>query len=125
MLSILNCCSENKIEDEKYSQIKEYYEFHKNIESYFNEGFNQNGDGNIQDLYFIDSYWINQWKMFINYDNVILNLSKGKDFLINKEILNNSLDFLPSRLKGGNSLDNFLNKNLYEIKDFDNVINKN
>ena len=74
---------------EKFSQILSYYYFHKDIESYFNVGFNKNGNGNIQMLYFIDEDWLISWKAFCNYENVIQNLYKGEDYLINNHILNN------------------------------------
>ena len=112
----------NNILDEKYSQILSYYYFHKDIESYFKEGFNKNGNGNIKKLYFIDEEWLISWKAFCNYENVIQNLDKGKDYLINNQILNNYDECLPSYIQKGNSKDFFLTKTMYDIEDFNCII---
>ena len=109
---------------EKYNQILEYYNFHKKIESYFLEGFNNNGSNQRIILYFIDSNWIKSWKLYTNYDEVVNNIDKGYEYLIKEKILNKSGKYYPASLKSGNSRQLFLNKILYEIKDFDNIINQ-
>ena len=115
----------NKIADEKYSQIISYYSFHKEIESYFNEGFNKKGNGIIQDLYFIDEEWLLSWKAFCNYENVIQNLDKGKDYLINSKILNNNDEYIPHSIKSGKkSKEFFLSRFIYCIEDFNCIINE-
>ena len=114
----------NKIIDQKYSQILSYYKFHKEIESYFKEGFNKNGKGNSRDLFFIDEEWLLSWKAFCNYENVIQNLDKGKDFLINESILNNNVECIPSNIKKGKSKQFFLTITMYCIEDFNCIIDK-
>ena len=114
----------NKILEEKYSQIISYYSFHKEIESYFNEGFNKNGEGIIQDLYFIDEEWLLSWKAYSNYENVIQNLNKGKEYLIKSNILNDNDECFPSDIKKGNSKKFFLTRIIYCIEDFNYIINK-
>ena len=54
------------------------------------------------------------------------NKNKGFDynFLINNKLLNNSKKHYPSNLCSGNSRNNFLNNILYDIKDFDYIINQ-
>ena len=64
----------------------EYYKFHKNIESYFLEGFNNNGTKQRIILYFIDSKWIESWKLYTNYDEVVKNIDKGYENLIKEKI---------------------------------------
>jgi hypothetical protein len=109
----------------KYNEIIEYYNFHKEIESYFSEGFNKKGNGIIQNFYFIDLDWIKKWKRFINYELTVLNLQKGLKYLIDNNILNNNEENMPSNIHSGESQDNFINKMLYKIEDFDCIVNEN
>jgi hypothetical protein len=114
----------HKILEEKYQQIMSYYSFHKEIESYFNEGFNKNGKGIIQELYFIDEEWLLSWKAYSNYENVIQNLDKGKEYLINNDILNDNDESFPSDIKKGKSKEFFLTGIIYCIEDFNYIINE-
>ena len=102
-----------------YQQILEYYNFHKKIESFFLDGFNADGTGKKEDLYFIDSNWIEKWKIFINYEEVIKDIDKGEDYLIENNILKRNNDYYPNEISSGESIDIFLQKTLLEAKDFD------
>ena len=120
-----NIFNTKTIAELKYEQILNYYEFHKKIESYYNEGYNIEANFESQFFYFIDSNWIKSWKRYINYQEVIKNLEHGYDFLINNNILNNDDDFnfnFPY-VNNGRIEDIFLNKLLYKIEDFDCLIN--
>ena len=112
--------------EEIYLQIKEYYEFHKNIENYFNSGFNNDAPGIIETFYFIDSNWITSWKIYTNYDIVVKNLENGSKFenLTDSGVLKNNFEYRPPSLISGKSKEDFLNKSLYNEKDFDCLINK-
>jgi len=110
-----------------YEQINEYYKFHKNIESYFTQGFNENGRGERINLYILDLNFINLWKNYCNYDEVVKNLKTyDYDNMINRGILkNNNENSLPTFYGSGISSDIFLSKSIYEIKDFDCLTNVN
>ena len=112
--------------EQKYKEIFEYYKFHKNIESYFLEGYNINYNGNNEYFYFIDSNWIKDWKLHVNYDNAIQYIEKDYNFLMKNNNLKIKInnDYTPSNINSGNSKQEFLNKKLYNIEDFDNMINQ-
>ena len=122
-----------KKEDEKeknanyndiYQQILEYYKFHKTIETFFVEGFNSNSTGKKEEFYFIDSNWIINWKLYTNYDEVINNIDKNFDYLINKNILKKNFDYFPGTVTSKNSLKEFLEITLLKPRDFEKIINK-
>ena len=110
-----------------YEQIYEYYKFHKNIESYFTQGFNENGRGEKINLYILDLNFINLWKNYCNYDEVVKNLETyDYDNMINRGILKINNEYvLPTFYGSGASSDIFLSKSIYEIKDFDCLTNVN
>ena len=66
-----------------YEEIWAYFEFHKEINKYFNEGINFEPNNCEQEIYFVDYKWIKAWKKYTNYENVIT-MDKNYDFLKNK-----------------------------------------
>ena len=105
-------------------QILEYYNLHKQIKSYFIEGFNNDADEKKYYLYFINSDLIKEWKMFINYDEIIKHID-DKDYL-NKEIINNTnIELFPFyQNNNDDSYSIFLSKILLEVDDFECLVNK-
>jgi len=104
-----------------YEQILKYYKLHKNIESYFTQGFNENGNGEKINLYILDLNFINSWKKYCNYDEVVNNLEAySSDNMINKGILKNrNENDIPIFYGSGISSDIFLSRSIYNINDFD------
>ena len=62
-----------------YEEIWAYFEFHNEINKYFNEGINFEPNKE-QEIYIIDYNWIKSWKRYSNYDNIIT-MEKNYDFL--------------------------------------------
>ena len=84
--------SGNRITNEKSQQIINYYIFHKKIEQIINKGNNpycKNKD--IIDIYLINPYWINLWKLYSNYDKVKQEFDKINDE--NEKSLLNKLEY--------------------------------
>ena len=107
-----------------YDQIMEYYKFHKQIESYFMEGYNNDADEIKKDtIYFIDLDWINNWKLFNDYDKIIYSLT-NEDY-INKELIDNDdKELFPFNCGSGYSSSIFLSKIILKLEDFDCLINQ-
>ena len=122
MQKFFNIFNNKSIAKSKYEQIIKYYEFHKNIESYFNEGYNIEANSEKKFFYFIDSNWVKSWKSFINYKEVISNIDYGYEYMISDNILNNDYDFNFAYANNGRVEDIFLNKLLYKLEDFDCLI---
>ena len=111
------------ITNEIYKEILAYYEFHYEISKYFNEGINLEPNDYEQTIYFVNSDWIKSWKKYTNYENVIL---IGKDYKSLKEsgILKINKEHEFKNIESGNSPKQFLSKLVYEIEDFDCLIDK-
>ena len=110
----------------KYDEIDEYYKFHKCIESYFIQGLNENMKRNEETFYFIDLKWIKKWKNHTNYKNIINYIEKGYDFnwLIDNKKIKIELSQEPSSVDSGDSYENFLKKDIYDIEDFECIVNQ-
>ena len=120
---MIGCVDDINEKKYMYKEIREYYEFHKSIESYFINGFNEKSKGSTETFYFIDSKWLENWKKYTNYENTINFIKKGYD--INKIISNKIIKIIsdqPSNVESGESEENFLNKEIYAIEDFDCVV---
>ena len=107
-----------------YDEIWAYYEFHNEINKYFDEGFNLYPFDKEQEIYFVDYNWIKSWKKYTNYENVI-SMEKNYDFLKESGFLeyNEKPNF--RRIETGKSNNIFLSKTVYNIEDFDCLIDKN
>ena len=110
----------------KYDEIDEYYKFHKCIESYFKQRFNKNMKGKIETFYFIDLKWIEKWKIHTNYKNIINYIEEGYDFnwLIDNNKIKNEVGQKPSSVDSGDSYEQFLKKDIYDIEDFECIVNQ-
>ena len=106
-----------------FEEVWAYCDFHSEISKYFNEGINLEPNKYEQEIYFVDYNWIESWKKYINYDNVIL---MGKDYYSLKEngLLQIDKNNYPGNIESGNARKQFLAKTVYEIKDFDCLIDK-
>ena len=111
------------ITNEIYKEVWAYYYFHSEISKYFNEGLNLEPNGHEQEIYFVDYNWIKSWKKYTNYENVIL---MGKDYKSLKEngLLEYGKENYPRNIESGRASIIFLAKIVYEIEDFDCLIDK-
>lgn len=75
------------IAENKYLQVFEYNSFHKKIKKFFSERVNIFKKGEKQKLYFIDSKWLDDWKIYSNYNEVVEKLDKSYDYFIKNKIL--------------------------------------
>ena len=105
-----------------FTEIWTYFEFHNQIQKYFNEGFNDKASNKIQQVYLIDSNWIKAWKKYSNYENIIT-LQKNYKFLKKINFLNYNKKHGLEELITGNS-DSFLNKAVHKITDFDCLVDE-
>ena len=104
---------ETNISEIKAQQIAEYYRFHKKIEFIIKKGNNPlfNENNQIENIYIVNPNWINQWKLYTNYNEVKKELDKIEETnenslleklkekckeLINNKTINDSLNDKPS-----------------------------
>jgi hypothetical protein len=66
-----------------YEQIVEYYNFHNQLKTYFNEGINYEAKKKKEKLYFVNSDWISIWKYFVNYEKAIKHINSYNNFIKN------------------------------------------
>ena len=107
-----------------YEEIWSYFEFHKNINKYFNEGVNLEPYEYEQEIYFVDYNWIRKWKKYTNYENVIT-MDKNYDFLKENGFLEYSKNHNLKGIDSGTSYISFPKKAVYKIEDFDCLIDYN
>ena len=107
-----------------YDEIWAYFEFHNEINKYFNEGVNLEPNNYEQEIYFVDYKWIRKWKKYTNYENIIT-MEKNYDFLKENEFLEYDKKHNLNGISSGNSFELFLRKTVYKIEDFDCLIDKN
>ena len=106
-----------------YEEIWAYFEFHKEINKYFNEGVNYDANNSEQEIYFVDYNWIRAWKRYTNYENVIT-MDKNYEFLKENGFLEYNENHNLKGIKSGNSYELFLRKTFFKIDDFDCLIDK-
>ena len=107
-----------------YEEIWAYFEFHNEINKYFNEGINLEPTNYEQEIYFIDYKWIKSWKKYTKYENII-NMEKNYDFLKKNGFLEYNENPNFEGIKTGNSNIIFLSKTVLKIEDFDCLIDHN
>ena len=103
-----------------FEEIWSYYDFHKEINKYFDEGINYNPSAKEEEIYFIDSKWIENWKEYSDYEKII---KEKKDYNLLKGINYDKNHIFP-RFETGKSASIFLSKTVHQIKDFDCLVNK-
>ena len=107
-----------------YEEIWAYFEFHNEINKYFNEGINLEPTNYEQEIYFIDYKWIKSWKKYTKYENIIT-MEKNYDFLKKNGFLEYNENPNFEGIKTGNSNIIFLSKTVLKIEDFDCLIDHN
>ena len=108
-----------------YQQILEYYNFHNQLNNYFEIGYNDNAKQKKEKFYFINSTWINSWKCYVNYYKAIKYINSYNNFIQNVGLnfdLLQELDY--NYINSGESPYFFLSKNIIEINDFDCLVNQ-
>ena len=106
-----------------FKEIWAYYDFHKDINKYFFEGFNLDTNNLKQEAYFVDYNWIKSWKKYTNYENIIT-MEKNYEFLKENGFLEFDQNTKLPNLESGNAKTHFLNISVYKIRDFDCLIDK-
>ena len=106
-----------------YDEILAYYDFHVEINKYFNEGVNLEPNNYEQEIYFVDYKWIRAWKRYTNYENIITK-KKNYDFLKENGFLEYNENHNLKGIESGNSYELFLRKTFFKINDFDCLIDK-
>jgi len=124
MIKIIKSIFESDYSKIIYEEIWSYYEFHKNINKYFNEGVNLEPYNYEQKIYFVDYNWIREWKKYTNYENIIT-MDKNYDFLKENGFLEYSESHNLKGIYSGNSYIKFLGKTVLKIEDFDCLIDHN
>ena len=107
-----------------FNQIYEYYKFHKMIESYFLKGINIDPEKTKEYLYFVDSYWIKEWKIYTNFDEKIKYIEENNTEKIDEIKNDKQIVILPFYCNSGESSTIFLSKILLKAEDFECIINK-
>ena len=107
-------------------EIKSYYEFHEQINSYFTIGYNGKAENNKhkQTLYFIDNNWIKKWKDYSKYET-IKNFITTKDNNFKYEGQNYNKNHNLGDLKTGDAYNTFLATIVHKIEDFDCLVDEN
>ena len=107
-------------------EIKSYYEFHEQINSYFTIGYNGKAENNKhkQTLYFIDNNWIKKWKDYSKYET-IKNFITTKDNNFKYEGENYNKNHNLGDLKTGDAYNTFLATIVHKIEDFDCLVDEN
>ena len=130
--------SPKNIIEKKIEQIEEYYILHKRIKYIFELGYNPL-EKYKNKLYIIDINWINHWKKYSNYLKAqqyfeVNGLDNEKELkkVINEMCKNmiktneiNSDGIIPPPMNNEIEANFFFNKLIYNIEDFDCLINKN
>ena len=106
-------------------EIKSYYEFHEQINSYFTIGYNGKAENNKhkQTLYFIDNNWIKKWKDYSKYETIKNFIMKDNNFKYEGENYNKNHNL--GDLKTGDAYNNFLATIVHKIEDFDCLVDEN
>ena len=106
-------------------EIKSYYEFHEQINSYFTIGYNGKAENNKhkQTLYFIDNNWIKKWKDYSKYETIKNFIIKDNNFKYEGENYNKNHNL--GDLKTGDAYNNFLATIVHKIEDFDCLVDEN
>ena len=106
-------------------EIKSYYEFHEQINSYFTIGYNGKAENNKhkQTLYFIDNNWIKKWKDYSKYETIKNFIIKDNNFKNEGENYNKNHNL--GDLKTGDAYNNFLATIVHKIEDFDCLVDEN
>ena len=106
-------------------EIKSYYEFHEQINSYFTIGYNGKAENNKhkQTLYFIDNNWIKKWKDYSKYETIKNFIMKDNNFKHEGENYNKNHNL--GDLKTGDAYNNFLATIVHKIEDFDCLVDEN
>ena len=106
-------------------EIKSYYEFHEQINSYFTIGYNGKAENNKhkQTLYFIDNNWIKKWKDYSKYETIKNLIMKDNNFKYEGENYNKNHNL--GDLKTGDAYNNFLATIVHKIEDFDCLVDEN
>ena len=108
-----------------FNQIYEYYKFHKMIESYFLKGINIDPEKNKEYLYFVDSYWIKEWKIYTNFNEKIKYIEENNTEKIDEIKNDKQIEIFPFNYNSGESSSTiFLSKILLKAEDFECIINK-
>ena len=107
-------------------EVKSYYEFHEQINSYFTIGYNGKAENSKhkQTLYFIDNNWIKKWKDYSKYET-IKNFITTKDNNFKYEGQNYNKNHNLGDLKTGDAYNNFLATIVHKIEDFDCLVDEN
>ena len=107
-------------------EIKSYYEFHEQINSYFTIGYNGKAENSKhkQTLYFIDNNWIKKWKDYSKYET-IKNFITTKDNNFKYEGQNYNKNHNLGDLKTGDAYNTFLATIVHKIEDFDCLVDEN
>ena len=106
-------------------EIKSYYEFHEQINSYFTIGYNGKAENSKhkQTLYFIDNNWIKKWKDYSKYETIKNFIIKDNNFKYEGENYNKNHNL--GDLKTGDAYNNFLATIVHKIEDFDCLVDEN
>ena len=106
-------------------EIKSYYEFHEQINSYFTIGYNGKAENNKhkQTLYFIDNNWIKKWKDYSKYETIKNFIMKDNNFKYEGENYNKNHNL--GDLKTGDAYNTFLATIVHKIEDFDCLVDEN
>ena len=106
-------------------EIKSYYEFHEQINSYFTIGYNGKAENNKhkQTLYFIDNNWIKKWKDYSKYETIKNFIIKDNNFKNEGENYNKNHNL--GDLKTGDAYNTFLATIVHKIEDFDCLVDEN
>ena len=106
-------------------EIKSYYEFHEQINSYFTIGYNGKAENNKhkQTLYFIDNNWIKKWKDYSKYETIKNFIMKDNNFKHEGENYNKNHNL--GDLKTGDAYNTFLATIVHKIEDFDCLVDEN
>ena len=106
-------------------EIKSYYEFHEQINSYFTIGYNGKAENNKhkQTLYFIDNNWIKKWKDYSKYETIKNFIIKDNNFKYEGENYNKNHNL--GDLKTGDAYNTFLATIVHKIEDFDCLVDEN
>jgi len=105
-------------------EIKSYYEFHEQINSYFTIGYNGKAENNKhkQTLYFIDNNWIKKWKDYSKYETIKNFIIKDNNFKYEGENYNKNHNL--GDLKTGDAYNNFLATIVHKIEEFDCLVDE-
>ena len=110
----------------KANQIIDYYLFHKKIESIIEKGenplFNKKNKNEILYIYIVNPNWLNNWKLYTNYDKIKIELDKIEEK--NEEKLKTKLKEKCKNLINEGKIDNSQDNkpNLESHKNFGKII---